>query len=83
MQLIPQENAMDMIKKAQMISSSKYGHYVDFEHGNGFRKNPISFSPGAEILKSNHAFGELLFIKEDDGIETIAFIFNSNFLPKH
>lgn len=82
MQLIAQDNAIDLMKKAQMISSSKYGHYVDFEHNNCFNKQNIIFSPDSQILKSKHAFGDLLFIKENDGIETIAFIFDPNFLPK-
>lgn len=80
--IVPPEVAANLIKHAQMISSSKYGHFVDFNREYPPGRQPFTFPDDCEILKSKHAFGELLFIKEKEGIETVAFIFDHSFLPK-
>ena len=83
MDAVTTEIATNLLKKAQMISSSKYGHFVDFEHESPLGKNEITLPTNCKLFKSKHAFGELLFIRENDEIETVAFIFDHSFLPKH
>jgi len=75
-------NFQRKMKRAQMICAPEYGYFICFDKKSPYENNLFQIPDGSELFVSEHHFGELLKLKIDGKVRMMAFVFDSEFLPR-